>query len=310
MATTSRKSTPRRLGRGLDSLISTPVQVDPPTAVEDPPATTEAVGTAIVMLPIEGITASPAQPRQHFDQQAIDGLAASIKSAGVMQPILVRPRGGGGHEIVSGERRWRAASTAGLETIPAIVRELDDRTAAEWSLIENLQREDLNPMERAEAFQRLVETFGLTHQQVAERVGLERSSVTNHLRLNELDVAMKEAVRSGVLSLGHAKVLLSVQDPGWRTALATRAVKDGWSVRMLERRARVMGGGTPTTPDPTRATHLVDLERRLGDHLGTRVRIRPGRKSGSGSLELAYYSLEEFDGLMRRLGFDADARTE
>jgi ParB family chromosome partitioning protein len=266
------------------------------------------------LLPTDRIGASANQPRRTFDDESIARLAESIRRDGLMQPIVVRPKGAG-YEIVAGERRWRAARLLQLATIPAIVRSVDDRTAAEWSLIENLQREDLNPIDRAEAFQRLIEAHGLTHQEIAERVGLERSSVSNHIRLNELDEFTKDAVRSGALAMGHGRTLLALTNHAERTALARRTIAGGWSVRELEQRIRARAGraggaggagGAPPLEVQRRPAHLVDLERRLGAQLGTKVAIRPGRKKGSGVLVISFFSHAEFDGLMERLGVVAD----
>jgi ParB family chromosome partitioning protein len=322
----------RRLGRGLQSLISQPVKIDlsPPAAsstnLADGPVQTVATpapahgpGSAggaplPTHQPTDRITASPNQPRRTFDDESIARLAESIRQDGLMQPIVVRPKGAG-YEVVAGERRWRAARLLHLAAIPAIVRSVDDRTAAEWSLIENLQREDLNPIDRAEAFERLIEAHGLTHQEIAERVGLERSSVSNHLRLNELDDFTKDAVRSGALTMGHGRTLLAIANNAERTALARRAIAGAWSVRELEQRIRARAGhpgaavGSGAAPPgglPRRPAHLVDLERRLGAQLGTKVAIRPGRKKGSGVLVISFFSHAEFDGLMERLGVVAD----
>ncbi|MDY7108646.1 MAG: ParB/RepB/Spo0J family partition protein [Planctomycetota bacterium] len=310
----------RRLGRGLESLISSPVRVDvppapgkespaPETAAADRPASP--AGSAeppadLHMIPIAEVRPNPHQPRRAFDEGSLRGLAQSIESAGLMQPIVIRPAAAGGFEIVAGERRWRAAQLLGLEEIPAVVREIDDRAAAEWSLVENLQREDLNPVERSEAFQRLSDEFGLTHQEIADHVGLQRSSVTNHLRLLELDDATQDALRSGRIGMGHGRALLTITNIEERGRLAQRAAARGWSVRELERRLRGRGSdraaSPPATPTPQKA-HLEDLQRRLGEHLGTKVRIESGRKKGEGRLIVSFYSLDEFEGLLRRIGF-------
>ncbi|MFK7962261.1 MAG: ParB/RepB/Spo0J family partition protein, partial [Phycisphaerales bacterium] len=167
----------------------------------------------MLTISLSRIHANPQQPRRHFDDDAIDTLAESIRTAGLMQPIVVRPDAeqGGHYEIVAGERRFRAATKLGLMEIPAVVHEIDDRTAAEWALVENLQREDLNPIERADAFDRLRSEFGLTHQEIADAVGLDRASISNHLRLRGLDPETLDQVRAGKLGMGHARALLSVE---------------------------------------------------------------------------------------------------
>ncbi|MCA9286089.1 MAG: ParB/RepB/Spo0J family partition protein [Phycisphaerales bacterium] len=267
-------------------------------------------------MPLDQIRANPRQPRQRFDDAALEGLATSIKTAGLMQPIIVRELAGTSpprFEVVAGERRLRAAERIGLSRIPAIVREVDDRTAAEWALIENLQREDLNPMERARAFQRLVEEFGLSHQELAEQMGLDRSTVSNLLRLNDLDAGTARCVEEGLLSLGHAKALLGCTDTVRRGAVAAEAIRQGWSVRQTEARIRA---ADPVRSGRSKATrkgsaHLDDLQRRIGDHLGTRVRIEPGRNRVSGRLVIEYFTLEQFEGLLERMGFEGgDGRPE
>lgn len=264
------------------------------------------------------------QPRQDFDERALDQLAASIRESGLMQPILVRPLNLPGTEdqfqIIAGERRWRAAQRAGLTTIPAIVRELDDRQSAEFALLENLQREDLNPIERSEAFARLISEFGLMHEDIARRIGIDRTSVTNHLRLNELDASIKSDLRRGRLSMGHAKALLALTNLQDRSEFAMAAAGEQWSVRELERRvrehaaSRAGAGGTGGVESavategerPGARPHLADLERRLGEHLGTKIRLKPGRKKGAGTLSIDFYSIEQFEGLLARLGYESD----
>ena len=310
MATTKK----RKLGRGLKSMIGTPVQVVAPEQSDAPSNTSDTSGTpadvvvgGLVHLDVAEITANPWQPRQSFEPGALKSLSDSIKSAGVMQPILVRSAGSG-YELVAGERRLRAAELAGLKQIPAVIKEIDDRTAAEWSIIENVQREDLNPIERAEAYQRLQDQFGLTHQEIASQVGLNRSSVTNHIRLNELDEGTKEAVRTGLLSGGHAKSLLAISSLNDRSKLVRMALSGNWSVRELERRVRRLQGGKGLSKESgevdTTKSHLADLETQLSEHLGTRVHVhQQGKKAGKGKLVIEYFDLDQFDGLLARMGF-------
>lgn len=349
----------RRLGRGLGSLISDPVRIDAPpsdppksgpmqggiiepkdgtradlidqqsarTGDQSPPATrSEAAGAetnhdgqSVQMIELGHIRPGSHQPRQEFDEAALAELAASIRTAGLMQPILVRPapRPGGGpdagartFELVAGERRWRAAQLIELDRIPCLVREMDEQTACECALIENLQREDLNPIERAEAFQRLIGEFALSHQELAERVGLDRSTVSNVVRLNELATSIKRAIAQGDLSLGHAKALLSIASLDDRSRLAEQSMRSGWSVREMERRARQSTAKSPAdSPAPGAAAPtreqviLEDLAGQLGDHLGTKVNIQPGRQKGSGKLTIEFYSLDQFEGLMQRMQF-------
>ena len=328
----------RKLGRGLVSLVSAPVHVDLPVAPKpsnavarnrvaaSPTKPAETVQSnydqpsplepGLQMLVLSDVHPNPRQPRQDFDQESLKALAASISKSGMMQPIVVRTDRNGGYQIIAGERRWRASQLVGLTHIHAVVREVDDKTAAQFSLVENLQREDLNPIERAEAFQRLIDEFGMMHQEIAENVGLERSSVTNHLRLNELDEFSKDAVRAGRLSIGHAKVLLALTNNERRRAIAGQAVQQAWSVRELERRVKEIidsGASTDAVSDTpavlktsTMHPHMADLEKRLTQHLGTKVRIRPGRTKGSGKLIIDFYNLDQFEGLMERLQYVSD----
>ncbi len=258
------------------------------------------------------------QPRKKFDEGALKTLADSIKVAGVMQPILVRPRvgGSGDYELVAGERRWRAASLAGLAEIPAVVVQLSDADAAQWGLIENLQREDLGTMERAHALAALAREFGLIHQQIAERVGLDRSTVTNLIRLTELEESIGALIDNNRLSAGHGKALLSVGPGLSRVKLAEKAALGGWSVRRLEQVAiaaasDVMSGGAPELPALSsdeliraRARDLTvrEIERRLQEHLGTKVSIRTDRTGTRGRVTLKFYGLDQFEGLLARIG--------
>ena len=305
---------------------------------ERPPAAGEATGFR--RLPVESIDRSPFQPRQTFDEGSLRQLADSIVRSGMMQPIVVRPAGtptvpgglpsAGGHgargssggaaragggdaerfELVAGERRLRAAKLAGLSDVPAIVRKVDDESAAELALVENLQREDLNAIERARALRALCERFELTHAQVAERVGLERSSVTNLVRLLELEGEIVELLAQGMLGQGHGKALLSAPAGTGRIALAARAVREEWSVRRLEQEARGSGGAAgsahgpaPAKGGPDRPASLSELERQLSEHLGTKVRIAANSKGDRGRVTIEFYSLDHFDGLMGKMGF-------
>jgi ParB family chromosome partitioning protein len=316
------KSTParRRLGRGLTSLISTPVAVpteDPPASETTPAARPSGAvldislespdeAPAVRMLRTNQIRPSSSQPRQQFDEAALRELGASIKTAGLMQPIVVRPDTAGGFELVVGERRWRAAQLIGLASLPAVVRELDGQTAAEWALIENIQREDLNALERADAFKRLTSEHGLTQRQVADRVGLDPSTVSNLLRLHELDDFTKDAIRNGLLSEAHGRTLLAITNLDARQDLAKLTIREDWSVRHLQRRAESLAepGKPHSRKSPTAAApHRADLERRLRDHLGTKVHVKPGKLKGSGRLVIEFYSFDQFEGLMQKLGF-------
>jgi ParB family chromosome partitioning protein len=245
-------------------------------------------------------------------------LAQSIQSAGLMQPVIVRPivdhaDGPIRFELVAGERRWRAAQIVGLDNLPAIVRPLDDRQIAEWAIIENLQREDLNPIDRAEAFQRLATQFNLSHDEIAGRVGLDRSSITNSLRLLGLCDDVRALVREGLVSAGQAKVLAGIANPKQQAHLANRAVKQEWSVRQLEQTARLLAGNQgagietgPAPKTPALSAHLADLEQQIGQQLGTKAKIRPGRKKGTGSLTIEFHSIDQFDSLLAKLGVETN----
>ncbi|KAA0217206.1 MAG: ParB/RepB/Spo0J family partition protein [Leptolyngbya sp. PLA3] len=307
----------RRLGRGLSALMQTgvPVEVSPGTEQHyrtfDISAPTPAPSQAqvepeqvVVSIRLASIRPSPFQPRTSFDPGELSGLAESIRQAGVIQPILVR-RGSeaGVYELVAGERRWRAAELVGLESIPALVLTLGDEEAAEWALVENVQRVDLNPMERARALKMLSERFGLTHGRIAERVGLERSSVANLIRLTELEEEVQELISSGRLGAGHGKALLGLEAGERRVRMALRAAEEEWAVRRLEASVR-RDAAAPEKQTRSAPTALADLERRLGEHLGTRVHITTARDGTRGRIAIEFYSLDHFDGLMSKMQFD------
>lgn len=323
------RTTKPRLGRGLSSLISEPVEVSPAPAA---PSTTDStpVKSDVVIehksndlfrsLAVTSITPSRFQPRRSFDDASLKQLAASIKNAGVMQPIAVRPidaqagpPDGVEWELVAGERRWRAAQLAGLTHVPAVVFNATDREAAEWGIIENVQREDLNPMEAAHAYRNLQREFGLTQSEIAQRVGVDRSTIANIMRLTELESDIQEMIESGGLSLGHAKALLTMLAGKDRERIAAKAHEEGWSVRALESATREAAaeaaGAQPYVPPrkfaipPSTAANLTDLEKRLGEHLGTRVRIRLGGTKKSGRIEIVFYDLDQFDGILTTIGF-------
>ena len=272
------------LGRGLGALI--PQGAPPPARPADR------------TLPIEEIHASPWQPRRHFAPEAIDELSRSIAEQGVVQPLLVRRRSEGGYELVAGERRLRAARVAGLATVPVVVRELSDRDALEIALVENLQREDLSPLEEADAYVRLIEEFGLTQEEVAKRVGKSRPAVANAIRLRDLPPAVLDELRGGRLTAGHARALLALPRSEDRIALARETIRRSLSVRQLEARVK-------TELTPTRSTtkvvvpEVADLERQLMRLLGTKVRIES--KGKRGRIVVEFYSPDEFDRLVSRL---------
>lgn len=226
-----------------------------------------------------------------------------------MQPIIVRPKGDG-YELVAGERRLRAAAKAGLSQVPAVVRELADDDAAEWALVENIQREELNPIERAHGLRALSERCGVSHAELGARVGLDRSTVANLIRLTELDPGVQELVSSGKLSMGHARALLGLSQRGAQQEIASRAVSQGWSVRQTEATVRRTSQGKTVRPaqqppegEPTqREAVIADLERRLSAHLGTQTKVTMRSHGNRGRVTIEFYSLEQFEGLMERIG--------
>jgi len=282
----------RGLGKGLDALLGQHAASDLSAIQED---------DELRRLPIDLLQRSPYQPRADFKPEALQELADSIKTQGVIQPIVVRPLSQGEKfEIIAGERRWRASQLAGLHEVPAVVRKLDDKAAMCLSLIENIQREDLNPLEQARALARLMAEFDMTHETVAEAVGRSRSAVTNLLRLLDLNDKVKTMLAAGDLDMGHARALLPLAG-GQQLEVAQRVVKRGLSVRATEalvRRLQATAGkrksAARTDPDIQR------LENDLSERLGSAVRIKH-TKSGKGMLEIAYNSLEQLDGILSRI---------
>jgi ParB family chromosome partitioning protein len=282
------------MGRGLAAILS----------VSSAPAD---AGDDLRMLPVELIAANPRQPRRSFDEAALEELAGSLRERGVLQPVLVRPVAGGTYELVAGERRWRAAQIAGLESVPALVRARDDAEALEAALIENMAREDLNPVEEARACAALVEELGLTRESVGLRVGRSRVAVTNLLRLLDLPDEALELLERGELSAGHGRALLLAADHADRGRLARAAAAEGWSVRVLEARARAANEPSATAARPTPAPALhpdqqAAAERiadALGGALGIEVTVRP---RGTGyRVELAFDDPDDALALARRL---------
>lgn len=270
----------RALGRGLDSLL--------------PPA---AQGSTEVAL--NAIDANPSQPRQRFDRAALEDLAASIAEYGVVQPLVVTARPGGRYQIIVGERRWQAARLAGLSTIPVVVREASDQETLELALIENVQRADLNPLEEAAAYQRLMKDFGLTQEDVSRRVGRSRAAVANTVRLLTLPELLKRAVIEQRISEGHARALLQVPDSDGQIALLERVEHDGLNVRQTEELTRRAIAVPRERRESIDRSEVEAVEGDLRRALGTKVHVRPSARGGR--IVIEYYSNEEFDGLYRRL---------
>ncbi|WP_420452054.1 ParB/RepB/Spo0J family partition protein [Ilumatobacter sp.] len=298
------------LGKGLSSLI--PMEG----------ASNDGEAAALVEIPTAAISPNPHQPRRQFDEDGLVELAASIAEMGVLQPVLVRPSGDDTYELIAGERRWRATQRAGLATIPAIVRMTSDMSSIEQALVENLHRRDLTALEEAAAFQQLLEDFGLTHDELAGRVGKSRSVITNTIRLLGLPPGVQSLVAEGQLSAGHARALLGTPDRSRQEELARTAVTEGWSVRMVERAVRdepdeapnpepadgrdedrgpspsIDGAGlTPATK--LRPPGLLELEQLLAEHLATRVNVQLGAKRGRVTIDFA--DLEDLERIYRQM---------
>lgn len=301
------------LGRGLDALLSgrsQPLHVGSTASTAGPttptgPAQGSVPGREVVQVPVTRIRPSSVQPRKEFNDEAIRELAESIRAHGVMQPVLVRPRGDS-YELIAGERRWRAAQLCGLETIPALVLVADDRTALELALIENLQREDLNPMDEAMGYATLLEQFQLTQEEISRRVGKSRATIANALRLLKLPAVVQEHVRAGRLSAGHAKALLGIEDQTLQIRLAERIIRENLSVRQVERAvAGLQAGRRPLRnriPDgtPGQSPIIRALEERLRQRLATKVNIQ--YSAGQGAIEIRFFSDEDLNRILQLLG--------
>jgi ParB family chromosome partitioning protein len=264
----------------------------------------------LLELPVSVISTNPNQPRKGFDEEALASLTASVRELGVLQPVLVRPLADDKYELIAGERRWRAAKRAGLPSLPAIVREVDDTTSLEQALVENLHRADLNALEEAAAYQQLIEDFHLTHDQVATRVGKSRAAVSNTLRLFQLPPAIQKLVADRQLSAGHARALLGTPDRAYQEQLARRAVAEGLSVRQVEEAVRARGELTEATAAPStapaeasvhrlRAPGLLELEELFSQYLDTRVSVTAGPRRGRVVIDFA--DLEDLERIYRRI---------
>ncbi len=286
-------SAKKGLGRGLDALLYD--------------NTVDSAGGGVMMLRLSDIEPNPLQARKEFDPEALRELSESIAMHGIVQPIAVRPTASGFYEIIAGERRWRAARMAGLAEIPCVIKDVDDRTAAEISLIENLQRENLNPIEEAEGYRSLMQTYELTQEQAAERVGKSRTAVTNILRILKLPQKVRDMVSNGDLSAGHARALVPLCDDMPESdvsAAAERVLKERLSVRQTEQLVKIMRSAKPCkavpAQSPVSAAYYRRIESRAGDSLGRHVSIK--RKSdGSGVISLAYSGTDDLESLIRSI---------
>ncbi|WCE05475.1 ParB/RepB/Spo0J family partition protein [Pseudoxanthomonas sp. JBR18] len=287
----------RGLGRGLEALLGPKGAETPPTEVQP--------GETLRTVPVGELQPGRYQPRQAMDPAKLDELADSIRAQGVIQPIVARAVDTGGYEIVAGERRWRASQLAGLAEVPVVVRELDDRTVIAMALIENIQREDLNPLEEAQSLQRLINEFSLTHGQAAEAVGRSRAAVSNLLRLLELPPAIRHLLEARRLEMGHARALLTLS-PELASKLAAEAADQGWSVREVEHRAsqfaagRVPANGKKKPAKLAPQADIASLQNELSETLGTSVVIAHGR-NGKGKLMIHYTDLDTLEGVLERL---------
>jgi len=257
-------------------------------------------------LPINSITPNPHQPRQAFDESSITDLANSIATSGILQPVMVRSIADGRYELVVGERRWRAARIAGLEKVPAIVRNVSDRESLQLALVENLQREDLAPLERARGYKQYIDSFAASHDELARELGEHRSTVSNHLRLLDLPVEIQHLVNDRRLGMGQARAIAAITDPERQLAIARLAIRRNLTARQVEelvREGSAVDNDAPRgTSQPSHDRHTSDVESSLSRRLGLLVRLFPGRKKNTGRVVIRYGSLEEFDRIAERLG--------
>jgi len=284
------------LGQGLDALIPLNETFAPKDSSRN-----------IKYVPIDSLRPNPFQPRRFFPEESLTDLSESIKEMGVIQPLIVRTGSDGNYEIVAGERRWRAARMAQFKAVPVMIKELSDAESLEIALIENLQREDLNPLDTAEAYDTLIQKFSYTHEVLAKRIGKDRSNITNYLRLLKLPDPIKEHLRGDKLSMGHARTLLAVDHLPTQLNLTGKVIKSKLSVRELEKivqnyKKKQLAKQTGTTD---KDADLLSLERGLSRHLSTKVVVRQ-KDNKSGKLEIHYGSTDELDGLLEAIGYSAD----
>jgi ParB family chromosome partitioning protein len=305
-----KREKPKHLGRGLQSLLSpiisetaeTEQLLPSPIAASNFPPDKELRGL-LREIDLDAISPNPYQARTVWDEQELAELTESIKANGIIQPIIVRPAGTG-YQLIAGERRFRAAKLASLATIPALVRRASDEQLHEWALVENIHRVDLNPIERAKAYQDYLSTFSLTQAEAAERLGEGRSVVANYLRLLDLPPEIKQMLAEGQLTMGHARAILALPTDELRRKLANRAMAGRLSVREVERLVRkyLASTGQAKTTVRSKPPHILDLENKLASQLGTKVSIETRKNGQRGRIIIEFYSLDEFDGITERLG--------
>jgi len=299
----------RGLGRGLDALLSsskpapsTSKEQDTQNVTEVVQSTVSATDNPLQTLPIEFLHSGKYQPRKDMSEEALEELASSIRSQGIIQPIVVRPIAHNSYEIIAGERRWRAAQIAKLDAVPCIIKDVPDEAAVAIALIENIQREDLNAMEEAVALNRLLNEFELTHQQVADAVGKSRTTVTNLLRLNNLNSDVKILLEHGDIEMGHARCLLALEGEAQSDAART-AVAKGLTVRETEKLVRAILEPAPAKQEHQKDPDVKQLEQQLAENLGAKVEINYNKK-GKGKLVISYTNLDELDGILNRINHD------
>jgi len=301
---------PKHLGRGLASLLS-PITSNTDNSLLPIPITEigsnvlpdKGLGSSLKELKVNDIQPNPYQVRSIWNEQELAELAQSIKTNGIIQPVIVRHLGSG-YQIIAGERRWRASKLAGIETIPAIVRETKDDEMLELALVENIHRTDLNPIERANAYQKYIKTLSLTQSEASDRLGEDRSVIANYLRLLDLPTEIRQMLIDNQLTMGHARAILALPTDELRRKLANRAMSGRLSVREIERlvRMHITADEKQSKPARIRSAHIQDLESRMSKELGTNVSIETRKKGKCGKIVIEFHSLEEFDRIMERIG--------
>jgi ParB family chromosome partitioning protein len=316
--TMTKKEKPKHLGRGLDSLLS-PITIISETSLnrELPDFSNEynisndkELKDSYLEISLDAISPNPYQARITWNDEELAELAESIRANGVVQPIIVRPITGG-YQLIAGERRLRAAKLASLDKIPALIRQASDEQLHEWSLVENIHRVDLNPIERAKAYRDYLSAFSLTQTEAAERLGEDRSVVANYLRLLDLPQEIKQMLAEAKLSMGHARAILALPTDELRRKLANRAMAGRLSVREIERLVRryLTSAGHEKSPVRSKLPHILDLENNLSRQLGTKVTIETRKNGQRGKIIIEFYSLDEFDGITERLGLVCSEET-
>ena len=303
------------LGKGLSALLGDKPKGDDPDDAPPPekaaapqPFLPDGEVNSVQRVDINLVQPCPSQPRKSFDRDALESLAVSITANGIIQPLVVREKNGGQFELIAGERRWRAAQIAKLDTVPVVVREASDAQVLEMALVENLQREDLNPIEEAMGFSLLIEAFGITQEDAAQRIGISRAAVTNSLRLLKLPEEVQAHLRTEQLSVGHAKVILGLDDTAQQQLAAERVLKESLTVRETETMVDALAGDAPApgkgkkAKTATREVHVTSLENRLKETLGTKVSLT--YREGKGTLNIKYFSDDDLERILKLLGVE------